>query len=403
MKKMKPVYFCHICRRTPKMKQLRGLPAISVLAAIFVFLQIPCHVYASDSEQITEKYMGELLENEEYRNMEDTVRNMLPGREFDFSDYIQKILRGEESISLKTMRAYIEEGVKAEFNQHRSELVGILGIVLVTAVFTSFARAFRNGQVAESGYYVAYLLLFTVLAAGYLAVSSTVTQTLGRLADFMKVLVPVFSASLAFSAGGLTGGAASATLLMLMALVDELLIAVLLPVIHVYMMAVLANHLTQEEPLTKMTELLARGIRFSLKTMLGFVTGISMLQSMLAPVVDKTKRDSLIKVSEMIPALGGMLSGAAETVLGAGNVIKNAIGTGGMIVVLLICLLPMVRVLVSSFCYRVGAAIVEPVADKRIVRCLSDTAEGVSMLFQTLTFGAVMFLMTLAILIRATM
>ena len=66
------------------------------------------------------------------------------------------------------------------------------------------------------------------------------------------------------------------------------------------------------------------------------------------------------------------------------------------------CLSPLIKVLLSSLCYRVGAALVEPVADKRIVRCLSDTAEGITMLFQALATGAVLFLLTLAILVRTT-
>ncbi len=191
----------------------------------------------------------------------------------------------------------------------------------------------------------------------------------------MKLLVPVFCATLAFSTGVFTSQAASATLLMILALADYFIIAVLLPGIHLYMMSVLANHLTEEEPLGRLSDLLARGIRFAIKAVLGFVAGISVLQSMI---------------------------GVTETVLGAGNVIKNAVGTGGMIVILLLCAAPLIRVLLSALCYRAGAAIVEPAADKRIVRCLSDTAEGITMLFQALAAGAVLFLLALAILVRAT-
>ena len=49
-----------------------------------------------------------------------------------------------------------------------------------------------------------------------------------------------------------------------------------------------------------------------------------------------------------------------------------------------------------------GAAAVEPVADRRIVNCLTDAAEGITMLFQTLFAGAVLFLLIFAVLLRAT-
>ncbi len=67
-----------------------------------------------------------------------------------------------------------------------------------------------------------------------------------------------------------------------------------------------------------------------------------------------------------------------------------------------ICIVPLLRVLAVSICYRAEAAAVEPVADRRIVNCLSEAAEGVTMLFQTLFAGAVLFLLMFAVLLRAT-
>ncbi len=347
-------------------------------------------------------YFSELSQSGEYEDLDRFVDELLPEGSFGFSDYIFRVLSGEESLSFDGLRKQLSSGLSGQLAGKKAEFVRLLGIVLLTAVFTGFSRAFRNGQVAESGYYVSYLMLFSMLAAGYLSASGIVSGTLDRLLGFMKLLVPVFCATLAFSTGVFTSQAASATLLMILALADYFIIAVLLPGIHLYMMSVLANHLTEEEPLGRLSDLLARGIRFAIKAVLGFVAGISVLQSMITPVIDQAKRKSAIKISEMIPGLGNLFSGVTETVLGAGNVIKNAVGTGGMIVILLLCAAPLIRVLLSALCYRAGAAIVEPAADKRIVRCLSDTAEGITMLFQALAAGAVLFLLALAILVRAT-
>lgn len=352
--------------------------------------------------QASEGFLEELSDSSEYEELEQTVKELLAGEEFSFTAYLEKVLSGEEPLSVGNFLKQAKNALFGGLSGIRKEFVRLLGIVLFTAVFTSFAKAFHSGQVSESGFYVSYLLLFSVLAAGYLSVSSLVTETLEKLFSFMKVLIPVFCASLAFATGSITAQTAAATMLMILTLADYFLIAVLLPVIHVYMMAVLANHLTEEEPLGKLTELLAKGVRLVLKALLGFVGGIGVLQTMITPVVDQTKRNSVLKVSELIPGLGSLFSGVTETVLGAGNIIKNAIGTGGMLVILFVCLLPLGKVLLSLLCYRAGAAVVEPVADKRILNCLSDTAEGITMLFQTLAAGAAFFLLILAILIRAT-
>lgn len=346
--------------------------------------------------------MRELMAGEEYEALEQTVQDILRAEKFSLTDYIRAVLSGESAFSVSDFFKTIAQGFFGQLDKLRGDFVQIFALVLLTSIFNGFAKAFRDGQVSESGYYVSYLLLFSMLASGYLSMSGLVEDTLGTLLNFMKVLIPVFCGTIAFSTGGMTSQSAAAALFMLLAAVDYFLVSILLPVIHIYMMTVLANHLTKEEPLGKMTELLAKGVRFFLKFALSAVAAASTLLGFITPRIDALKRGSVIKISEMIPGLGNLFRGVAETVYGAGNVIKNAVGTGGMLVVGFICIVPLLRVLAVSICYRAEAAAVEPVADRRIVNCLSEAAEGVTMLFQTLFAGAVLFLLMFAVLLRAT-
>lgn len=377
------------------MRRILLLSTTVALCIILLLIWKPQQIYA-------EELFEELTDSGEYKELNQVVRDMLGQEQFDFSDYVEGVLTGEQKLSLKELGHQALQSLSGQFSSLRSLFVQLLGIVLFTAVFTSFAKAFKNAQVAESGFYVAYLLLFSVLSTGYLTVNGLVSETLEKLFSFMKVLIPVFAASLALAAGALTSQTAAATLLMLLTLADYFLFTVLLPIVHVYMMAVLANHLTEEEPLSKLTELLARGIHMTLKAMMGAVAGISILQTMITPAIDKAKRSTVLHFSELLPGLGTLFGGVTDTVFQAGTIIKNAIGSGGMVVIILICLLPLCRVLLYLLCCRAGMAVVQPIADKRILNCLSDTAEGITMQFQILAAGAILFLLMMAILVRAT-
>ncbi len=377
----------------------RFLLFLAVFAGSFAVSCRDVRAYASEAGQ---EYVEELMAGEEYGALERTVQDILRAEKFSLTDYIWAVLSGESAFSVSDFVKTIAQGLFGQVDKLRGDFVQIFALVLLTSIFNGFAKAFRDGQVSESGYYVSYLLLFSMLASGYLSMSSLVEDTLGTLLGFMKVLIPVFCGTLAFSTGSITSQSAAAVLFMLLAAVDYFLVSILLPVIHIYMMTVLANHLTKEEPLGKMTELLAKGVRFFLKLALSAVAAASTLLGFITPAVDALKRGSVIRVSEMIPGLGNLFRGVAETVYGAGNVIKNAVGTGGMLVVAFICIVPLLRVLAVSICYRAEAAAVEPVADRRIVNCLSEAAEGVTMLFQTLFAGAVLFLLMFAVLLRAT-
>lgn len=377
-----------------------GKKILFFLALIGVFCS--CGNLSLKAGQAGESYVEEMMDGEEYAALERTVEKILHAEKFSLTDYIRRVLSGESAFSLSDFTASITRGIFGQMDELKKDFVQLLALVLLTSVFNGFAKAFRDGQVAESGYYVSYLLLFSMLASGYLSMSSVAENTLNTLLEFMKVFVPVFCGTIAFAAGSITSQSAAAGLFMLLAAVDYVLISLLLPVIHLYMMTVLANHLAKEEPLGKMTGLLAKGVRFALKAALSVVAAASTMLGFITPAADALKRGSIIKVSEMIPGLGNLFRGVAQTLCGAGNLIKNAVGTGGMIVIILICIVPLGRVLLVSICYRMGAAVVEPVADRRIVNCLTDAAEGITMLFQTLFAGAVLFLLMFAVLIRAT-
>lgn len=372
------------------------------LLAVFAAMLAAARAMPVQASQTGQEYAQELMGGEEYEALEQTVQDILRTENFSLTDYIWSVLSGETAFSLSDFIKTIAQGFFGQADKLRGDFVQIFALVLLMSIFNGFAKAFREGQVSESGYYVSYLLLFSMLASGYLSMSGLVEDTLGTLLRFMKVLIPVFCGTIAFSTGSITSQSAAAALFMLLAAVDYFLVSILLPVIHIYMMTVLANHLTKEEPLGKMTELLAKGVRFFLKLSLSAVAAASTLLGFITPALDALKRGSVIRVSEMIPGLGNLFRGVAETVCGAGNVIKNAVGTGGMLVVGLICIVPLLRVLAVSLCYRAEAAAVEPVADRRIVKCLSEAAEGVTMLFQTLFAGAVLFLLMFAVLLRAT-
>ena len=109
-----------------------------------------------------------------------------------------------------------------------------------------------------------------------------------------------------------------------------------------------------------------------------------------------------MKVSSAIPGIGSILSGVAETVLGAGVLLKNAIGVAGVIAILVICLVPVLKLAIYVILYKLGAAAIQPISDSRLVACLTAASEAASMLLQTLFVGAVLFEIAITIVAVAT-
>jgi stage III sporulation protein AE len=190
--------------------------------------------------------------------------------------------------------------------------------------------------------------------------------------------------------------------LTLITIVDFLIIKVVIPLIDFYLVIMLANNLSKEDTLSKLAELFSSAINWLLKSLMAVVVGFGAIQGLIVPVADQVKRSALLKASEAIPGIGDALGGVTETVLGAGVLLKNAIGVSGLVVIVVICAVPFLKLLVITIVYKAGSAVLQPISDKRFIECISASAKSASMLLQTVFVGAVLFLLSITIVAVTT-
>lgn len=92
----------------------------------------------------------------------------------------------------------------------------------------------------------------------------------------------------------------------------------------------------------------------------------------------------------------------AETVIGSGVLLKNAIGAAGLVVIIVICSVPIIQLGTVAFIYKFSCAALQPISDKRIVECVSASAKSVQMLLQAVVVGAILFLISVTIVAIST-
>ena len=69
---------------------------------------------------------------------------------------------------------------------------------------------------------------------------------------------------------------------------------------------------------------------------------------------------------------GKVLGDGVDSILGCGVILKNAVGIVGVIIIIGICLLPIVKLTAFTIIYSLASAVVEPLADKKIVKLLDE-------------------------------
>ena len=355
-----------------------------------------------DTGRIQQEVEDALFSEFDFDEIEDSLRRMFPREKISFSEVVSELMSGDIAGVGKIFVEYLSDQIFYEFRYNRENLVYMLLVALTAAVFTNFAGAFQNRQVSEISFYILYMLLITLCLTAFRIATQGLEEQLDSLLDFMRVLCPSYFLAVAFASGSVTSLFFYNVILFLIYAVEIVVVRFLLPVINVYIMVQVLGNLTGEDFLSEFAGLLQKIVSWILRTLLAGIIGINVVQGLLAPAVDTLRRSALTRTAEALPWVGNAVGGTAEVVLGTAVLIKNGIGMAGAIITVLICAVPVLRMLILAFLYRLAAALVQPVSDKRITGCISSVSEGYELLVRVIFTAGVLFLLTIAVVAAST-
>lgn len=354
----------------------------------------------SSTEDITtEETIDDYLEELDFSEVDAMLKEK--GSGIEFGELVRQLIDGEE-IDKEELVKEILDMVFQEVLAFRSELIQIVLLCIVFAILYNFTNIFENPAVTEISFYMVYMLLLVLLLKSFFILKDVVLVVLDDMLVFLKLLIPTFSLSMAFSGQVAAGSAFYELTFLLIYGIEWLMNYLIVPGIQIYVVIEMMNYLTEEEMLSKMTELIKEGIQWLLKLLFTMVIGINVVQNLLAPVIDNFKSTLISRTAGMIPGLGTSINAVTEIMVGTGIIIKNGVGVAAILILLVLCAGPVIKVWVMTFLYRVIAAVMQPIADKRMLGCISGAGEGGRLLGKVIVTTVVMFLVTIAMITAAT-
>lgn len=355
-----------------------------------------------DADTVQEEMEDALMAEFDFDEVEKSLREMFPGEKIVFRDVVSALISGDTEGSGSLIIRFLSDSLLYEFRYNRGNLIYMLLIALAAAVFRNFAGVFQDRQISDISFYVLYMLLITLCLVSFRTAAQGLEDQLDMLTGFMQVLCPGYFLAVSFAAGSTTSLFFYNVILFLIYVVELVIIRFLLPVIHIYIMVRVLGNLTGEDFLSEFAELIRKLVEWILRTLLACVIGINVVQGLLAPAIDTLKRSALTRTAEALPWVGNALGGAAELMLGTAVLIKNGIGMAGAVIAVLFCAVPLIQMAVMALMYKLAAALVQPVSDKRITACISGVSEGYELMMRVIFTVGLLFLLTIAVVAAST-
>lgn len=280
-------------------------------------------------------------------------------------------------------------------------LVGILIIVLIHSVLKAVSDNLEDSSVSKIIYYVQYILIVTLVMTNFSNILTTITDTIHNLIGFMNSLVPILITLMLYTGSIVTSGLLQPIILFVIEFVGNIIETLILPVVSIITVLAIASKISDKVQVSKLAGFMKSSVVWFLGIILTVFVGVISLEGTLTSSVDGiTAKTAKAAVSSLIPVVGKILGDSVDTVLGCGIVLKNAIGVVGVIIIIGICIMPVIKLATLSIMYSIASAIIEPLADTKIVKLLDEMGGIFKLLLAILSAVAVLLIIGTAIVIK---
>lgn len=332
----------------------------------------------------------------------EAVLKQITGKGVSFEKVVQQTMEGGNIFSLKNWISLLGDVLLEQIEVHGQTIGYLLLLIVSAAVLAVIAKAFRNKQISEMGFFLIFLLLFLIMMKSFGSCYELTEGIIGDLIVFMKVLMPTYLMATAVSAYPTSAVVYYEGFLLLIYYLQKLIEIFLLPAIKCYVLFSMLGYLGNDDYFSKGRKGLKKLILWTSKAMIGVAAGLQMIQGMISPAVDEMKHTVLSKGISSLGNIGNVAQNVTDVILGSGALLKSGIGVAAAVMIISISLIPAAEVACYVVFYQVLAAVAEPVSDKRMTGIIGEVGEGIGLLLKVLFTVCAMFLLTIAIVCVTT-
>lgn len=372
------------------------------IVAFIIFLLVPFYVQAyTENTTLDKEQTQEVQQLYNYITSMKTEYEIL--NDIDIETYVKQYIKtGNGDVSTERIGKALVSYAFREVIACGKLMSMIIIICIICALINNLESAFSNGNLSNIAYFACYALLIVLISRTFYIGVTTAKEAIIGMTDFMAALMPVLLMLLA-SVGGFTQVAVMDPLVIGVTNISaRIFIDLIIPVISIAFVIQFVNNISEEYKIDKLAKLINKSILWVQGTIMTIFIGIITIRSMTSATIDAVAEKTMkFAVDSFIPIVGKSLSDAISTVAGYSLLLKNALSSVGLIALIAIIILPLIKMISMSFIYKLTAALMEPISDSRLIKCISAAGESLVLITACLISVSVMFFIMISIVATA--
>lgn len=228
------------------------------------------------------------------------------------------------------------------------------------------------------------------LAGHFTGAAMLAERSMADAVKLVNAVAPVLAAAMTLSGAGAVGTALTPLSALCAGFIENALSAVGLPLCAVAAVVAACGSLSRTVRLDRLFALLCRACVWGVRLSLAAFVALLAVEGRLAAVQDTASSQAVGRaLRSLIPYIGPSVSDSAGALAQSAVAARGAVGVTGLAIALWVCARPAARLAIHALSLRLAAAIIEPVADRGVVRVVAGFGE-VSRLLLALCVGSAM-------------
>lgn len=349
----------------------------------------------------------EKVETEQIEKFYDYISNMKTKyellKDIEVKTYVKDFMKtGDGKVSTKKLLNALGLYMFKEIAASLKLLALLVVIALICALLTNLQKAFSGESLSNIAYFACYSLLIIVMAKSFYIGVDTARSTMKEMTDFMTAIVPILIMLIASVGGFVEAAVMDPIIIGTITISAKIFMDIIIPIICMTFVLQFVNNMSEEYKISKLTKLLNQVAMWGQGIVMTIFIGIITIRGITAKTIDEvTAKTAKFAVDNFVPIVGKSLSDAVSTVAGYSILLKNALSSLGLVILIAIVLFPIIKLLIMSLLYKFTAALIEPISDSRLVNCISAAGDSLVLVTACLISVSVMFFIMIAIIASA--
>lgn len=282
----------------------------------------------------------------------------------------------------------------------------LLLIIVMLSIFSmmleTLQSAFEKKTISKIAYSIIFIVLVTIAINSFMVAMDYAKEAIEKMITFMMAMVPLLLTLLASMGGVVTVSVMHPLIIFMIHMVGSLIYLVVFPLLFFSAVLHIVSAITDRFKLTQLANMLRNIAVTLLGILLTVFLGVISVQGATSSITDGVAlRTAKFVTGNFVPVVGKMFSDAADTIISASLVAKNAVGIAGVTILLIICAFPAIKIVALALIYHLSGAIMQPLGDTPIATCLQTIGKTMLYVFAALAAVSLMFFLAITIIITA--